>query len=309
MKAFPTFLLALVGLAIFTEKSQAQINVRLQATKQTYVAYEPIEAVLSITNRAGRDIILNGPTSAGQQTGASWLTFEIKDNDNHLVSPKRVVRHEPVIIPAGQTLQRKFMINQSHPMSREGLYRVRASVYFPNLKKYFPSQEVTLNVSDGRKIWSQVVGVPEGRTGEGGYRRYTLLTFASGAAKELYFRLHDEQTGGVRTTYSLGSVILVRNPEAQVDSNNRLHVLHMIAPRTYAHTVLEVDGKVANRDIYREDAQRPRLAASGIGDIVVINGVPESEANASPLDADVRRLSERPQGMPRIDKATGMPIR
>ncbi|MFT5468067.1 MAG: hypothetical protein ACI8UO_003175 [Verrucomicrobiales bacterium] len=309
MKALHTILLTLAGLAFFTQNSEAQINVKLEATKRTYVAHEPIEVVLSITNRAGRDVILGPPTNElGQKTGTSWLRFDIHNNNGHLVSPKRNAVYEPVVIPAGQTLQRKFAINQTHPMSQQGVYRVTASAYFPNLKRYFRTAELNVNVSDGREIWRQVVGVPAGYSGEGSYRRYTLMTFSSGAKKELYFRIHDEKSGAVRATYSLGAVILVRNPEARIDQSNRLHVLHMIAPRTYAHTVLQVDGKIASRDIYREDARRPQLAPSGVGDVVVVNGVPESEANASPLDADIRRLSERPKGLPRINRDTGMPI-
>lgn len=293
-------LLAAAGASIFAPRAAAQISVTLEPTKQIYVAHEPVYAVLTITNRAGSDVVLRGPGNA------PWLAFEVIDSQGHLVSPSKNVDYEPVIIPAGQTLQRKFAINQTYSMSTKGLYRVRANVYFPNLKQYFNSKQNTIHVSDGRELWHQVVGVPSGREGEGTYRRYTLLTFTNGTEKNLYIRVHDERTGAVYATFSLGQVIMVRNPERTIDQQNRLHLLHMGAPRTYAHTVIDVDGKVVSRDIYREDGgNRPQLAPSGVGDVVVVGGISQAEDEANPLDADIHRLSQRPGGLPRVDRVTG----
>ena len=305
MKTLYLFLLGLAAITLLTPRVEAQISVSIKAEKSIYVAYEPLHMVVSITNRAGRDVVLSGQQGS---KNSSWLSFEITDASGHLVSPKRIVNYEPVIIPAGQTLQRKIPINVAYPMSRKGLYRIRGNVYFPQLKKYFNSNLQTIHVSDGREIWHQVVGVPEGYRGEGTYRRFSMLTFANGAEKHLYVRVHDEQNGAVRATFSLGPVILVRNPEFTIDRENRLHTLHMAAPRTYAHSVIDINGAVINREIYREDTERPRLAAAGVGDVVVVGGISEKEEASNPIDADIRRLSERPKGLPRIDRATGMPV-
>ncbi|MEM7012566.1 MAG: hypothetical protein AAF585_13910 [Verrucomicrobiota bacterium] len=305
MKSLPILLLALVAVFTFAPRAQAQISVQMQAEKKIYVAYEPLNMIVAITNRAGRDVVLSGPSG----DSGSWLSFEVTDDKGYLISPKRAINFEPVIIPAGQTLQRKIPINRAYPMARKGEYRIKSNVYFPQLRKYFNSREQRIQVSDGREIWNQVVGVPQGREGEGTYRRYSMMTFSNGAKKELYLRIKQEENSAVRATYSLGPIITVRSPEFTIDKENRLHCLHMAAPRTYAHTVIDVDGVVVNREVYREDVNRPKLAAAGVGDVVVVGGVSEKEDAASPIDADIRRLSERPKGMPRVDRTTGMPRR
>lgn len=305
MKSLPILILALAALFTFAPRAEAQISVQMKPEKKIFVAYEPLNMIVSITNRAGRDVVLSGPSGSS----GSWLSFEVSDSKGYLVSPKRVINFEPVIIPAGQTLQRTIPINRAYPMARKGQYKIRGNVYFPQLQKYFNSREETIQVSDGREIWHQVVGVPQGREGEGTYRRFSMLTFSNGAQKQLYVRVKQQENSAVRATYSLGPVIMVRNPEFTIDSENRLHSLHMAAPRTYAHTVIDVDGAVINREIYREDVDRPKLAAAGVGDVVVVGGVSEKESASNPIDADVRRLSERPKGMPRVNRETGMPIR
>ena len=114
-----------------------------------------------------------------------------------------------------------------YPMGRQGSYRIRVGVYFTQLDQFFNSKEETVQIADGRKLWHQVLGVPEGQGRAGTYRRFTLLTFHSGAEKELYIRVQDERSGAVLTTYSLGQVIMIRDPHVTIDTSNRLHILHM----------------------------------------------------------------------------------
>jgi len=272
--------------------ASAQLSVVMEPAKKLYVAYEPVSVTVSITNRAGRDIVL-------ASRGTSWLSFQVTDSAGNMVSPGGNTAFEPVIIPAGQMLTRKINVNSMYPMGQKGIYRVSASVYFPQLDRYFQSQPTTLQISDGRELWRQVVGVPEGREGEGTYRRYTLLSFNTGSERLLYVRVQDDRSGAVFTTFSLGQFIAVRDPEWTIDSENRLHVLQLGAPRTYAHTVIDVDGQIVAREVYREgNGTRPQLVPSGTGDIVVAGGVSETEANRSPLGPAIHMISERPEGLP-----------
>jgi hypothetical protein len=196
-------------------------------------------------------------------------------------------------------LARKINVNSMYPMGQKGIYRVSASVYFPQLDRYFQSQPTTLQISDGRELWRQVVGVPEGREGEGTYRRYTLLSFNTGSERLLYTRIQDDRSGAVFATFSLGQFIAIRDPEWTIDNQNRLHVLQLGAPRTYAHTVIDVDGQIVAREVYREgNGTRPQLVAAGAGDIVVSGGVSEEEATRNPLGPAIHMISERPEGLP-----------
>lgn len=288
----PQLLAVVTGLWLLgLGSARAQMSVTMEPTKKLFVAYEPVTVTVSITNRAGRDIVL-------ASKGTPWLSFNVTDSNGNLLSPAGRTTFEPVMIPAGQMLSRKIKVNSMYPMGREGLYRVNASVYFPQLDRYFQSQPSTIQISDGRELWRQVVGVPEGREGEGTYRRYTLLSFNTGSERLLYIRVQDERTGAVFATFSLGQFIAIREPEWTIDGQNQLHIMQMGAPRTYAHTVIDVDGQVVARKVYYEaNGQRPQLVPTGTGEIVVTGGISEEDANRNPLGPGIHMISERPEGI------------
>lgn len=279
--------------SVAAPSAQAQIVVNMKPVKKLFVAYEPIQVEVSILNRAGRDVVLSG------KGATPWLTFQISDQSEHLISPEESTDFPPVMVPSGQVLSRTISLNHLYPMSRQGLYRVQASVYFPQLDRYFNSTTETIQVSEAQPLWSQVVGVPEGHEMAGTYRKYMLMTFSNGTQKQLYVRIQDERTGTVRTSFSLGQVILIRPPEWIIDVQNSLHVLHMGAPRTFAYTMIDVDGKVQKREIYHEEeASRPRLSSSNDGTVLVLGGLSDEKARQDPLQAEVRKISERPEGLP-----------
>ena len=57
--------------------------------------------------------------------------------------------------------------------------------------------------TDGRQIWKQTVGVPEGTEGDE-YRTFTLLTMEEQGSKMLYVRLQGQTSGTVYGCYNLG---------------------------------------------------------------------------------------------------------
>ena len=63
----------MVGLAVlnFVGTADAQLEVSITLDKDTYVVHEDILATITVFNRAGRDIILDGP-------GTSWMEFYVK---------------------------------------------------------------------------------------------------------------------------------------------------------------------------------------------------------------------------------------
>ncbi len=294
MNRFFGLILAVFTLAIFSNEASAQLSVQMKPTKGTFVAYEPVKVVLTITNRAGRDVVLSG------RGKTPWLSFQVTDNHGNLISPRNEAMFQPVIVPPGQSLKRTITINSTYSMTERGVYRIQASVYFTQLDQFFNSRSETIQIADGKELWHQVLGVPEGNEGAGTYRRFSLLSFNTGAEKELYLRVQSEQTGAVLTTYSLGQVIMIREPQWTIDLENRLHILHMGAPRTYAHTVIGIDGSIVAREVYREQGvDRPKMISTPEGDVVVVGGISDAEEKKNPVSTNVRKLSERPPGLPK----------
>lgn len=294
MKRFALLASLAVALLLLPQQASAQIGIAIEPSKTTFVAYEPINVTVTINNRAGRDVVLRG---AGERP---WLSFQVNDGNGNMIGGYRAApKFEPVLIGAGQTLRRTIAVNNYYPMTQQGMYTLKATVYFPPLDQLFSSEVKKLQVSDGAEIMRQVVGVPDGLPGAGSYRRFSMLTFNSGSDKTLYLRVQNETTGAVLSTFPLGQIITVRQPEWTFDKENRLHILHMGAPKAFAHTVVDATGQIVARDVYREhNGTRPSLINPGTGDVIVQGGISDVEEKQGVLSADIHPLSERPPGLP-----------
>ncbi len=294
MKHLRTLLLLAIPL-LACLKAEAQIQISLKMDRPLFVAHEPVTGTLTIINRSGRDLVF------GDSNGMSWLDFTVTNGRGHLISPvRRHLNERPIVLSAGQTYEHEVTINRYYPMSTIGTYRVKANVTFPQINRVFQSQNLTIQVTDGQAMWSQIVGVPQGYTDAGKYREYSLMTFYHGArSKALYFRLRDSDSGVVYTTYPLGDYMSLRPPTQAIDTKNQLHVLHMSGPQMYKYTVINIEGDPVQQDtFYEKGTDRPRLDTDAYGNVAVVGGMTAEEKNTPYEETEFRRLSERPGGLP-----------
>lgn len=295
MRRFPFLaFLALFGLFL-TGTASAQIIVDLKLDRTLYLADEPITGELSIVNRAGQDLIF------GDSDGLSWLDFTVTDGAGHLITPSGGVEAErPIVLAAGQSHKHKVTINRRYSMSSIGTYRVKASVTFPQINRVFQTKTITVQVTQGQAMWSQIVGVPQGHPDAGTYREYALMTYYHGArSKALYFRLSQSDSGYVYRTYPIGDYMNLRPPTHAIDSQNQLHVLHMTGPQAYKYTVINIDGEpIRQQKLFEKGANRPELKSTSHGDVTLVGGITEEEVKTPYEQVEFHRLSERPPGLP-----------
>ena len=249
--------------------ANAQIQVQLKFSRLQYIAYEPLLATVTITNLAGRDIDLNN------DAGERW-------------------------IGAGQTVTQKINIASLYPIQDLGTYHVRAHVYFSDLGRYFYSQTKVVEVTDARPIWKQSVGIPASSEAAGDARTYSLMTNRFADHTSLYVRVEDEHRGVVYATYSLGHVISFDEPHAEIDRQNRLHVLHCSAPRAWSYAIIGLNGQLLSHSTLLETKSRPHFKRTADGEVAVIGGVSETAA-VQAVRSVVPKLSTRPNEKPRGD--------
>src|SRR5690349_20850850 len=137
-------------LGFVTGAANAQIEVQLKFSRLQYIAYEPLLATVTITNRAGRDIDLR------DDGGERWFGFEITGGDGQSVTADSSQKMEPLHIETGQTVTQKINLVDLYPIEDFGNYHIRAHVYFSDLGRYFYSQtklvKVTKRVRSGNKV-------------------------------------------------------------------------------------------------------------------------------------------------------------
>ena len=282
---------ALLVFCFVAGAANAQIQVQLKFNRLQYIAYEPLIATVTITNRAGRDIDLR------DDGGQSWFGFEVTRNEGQSVGPAAAPDSQPLHIEASKTVTQKINLTPLFPIEDLGAYHVRAHIYFADLGRFFYSPTKVIEVTDARPIWKQSVGVPGSDSASGATRTYSLMTNRFPDHTSLYVRVEDESRGVVYATYSLGRVIAFDEPHAEIDRENKLHVLHCTAPRTWSYAIVGLNGQLLSRSILLETKLRPHFRRSTDGEIAVLGGMSESAAAHAAQNA-VPKLSTRPEKPP-----------
>lgn len=276
----------------------AQLEMTLTFSRHAYIVYEPIVATVTITNYAGRDIVLEDAPNK------PWLNMEVSTLDGEMLSP--LDPNAPlrsVTVPAGQSVKRSLDLTPMYPIRDVGQHRVRADLYLPEADKYIYSNFVTFDLTSGKTIWRQEVGVPGDR---GDLREVSLLTHRALDRLLLYVRIREVNGNTIYTTRPLGRLVTTgRDPEIMLDRNNSLHVLQEAAPGAFLYTVTNVDGdRIAQQAYSRLGASRPTLVKNPSGVVEERGGqiqvAPAMEVQGGAGAAPVKdpKLSDRPRSLP-----------
>ena len=286
-------LVLLAGLLALAPQLHAQLQVELSISRRFFMAYEPVVATVSITNLAGRDILLQ------DAEGQKWFSFTITNSEESPVAPRDInYQVSPLSIAAGQTVKRKVNLNELYPVNDFGLYRIRASVYFADLHKYFSSAPVGIEISEGKLLWQQAVGVPEGQEGAGSNRVISLLTFRQPKDNELYVRIEDRDAGIVYCTHGIGRILVAEAPQVLLDDQNQLHVLQLVGPKTYTYSHIGLDGEIIEQSTYNQLKSQPHLKKIANGNVAVAGGQMQAPPAAPGTTPKTPKLSDRPAGLP-----------
>lgn len=285
------YLLAILFLASGFQV-HAQIEVNLDIKRRLWVRHEPMEANVSITNNSGHELLLE------DLEGRPWFSFEVMKDGNTPVAPFDADYHlDPLLLPAGQTMKRSVNLTNLYPMNSYATYHIKAVIYLPEAKKYFSSNLVKTEITDGKKIWSQTVGVPDGQEGAGSLRQYTLMTFQQGdKGLTVYVRVEDDETHSILATYPVGRVVSGSTPTGVLGPDNTLHIFHMTAPNTYMLTKIGVDGDWQGQSTWISAEGRAAVRKKEDGTMVVVGA--KREAVLTENDKPVPKLSDRPAVLP-----------
>lgn len=279
--------LSLIFLGLCATQASAQIDVRLQMARKTYVAGETIAVSVSITNHSGQDIVFQGSERIG------WIDFTVESNRNVPMTPLGRPAFGSVKIPLGQTMTRTVDLTKLYPLQTMGNYSVYGVVRLPGqTTDGFISNRLLFNINTAIPYWTQKVGLP-GKAGQS--REYRVLNFTGGQKNMLYAQVIDDRTGTAMQTHSLGEVLMFRKPTVTLDKNQIMHVLYLISPTVWAHTRVGPDGTLLGRDLHkRGNGPDPRMITTPAGAVQVVNGIPYDPRAEAEARVRVRKASERP---------------
>lgn len=276
---------AIVALCAATQ-AHAQVAVRLQMEKSNYLVGEPVSATLSITNHAGRQLVLSGDRVQ------SWLNFQLSVS-GRAVPPARKINYKPVVIPAGRTVARRVVLSAGYALGRMGNYTCNASVKMPGpATNGFTSNRVHFTVASGRTVWLQRAGMPKA---PGEIREYRLITFTDNRGLDLYAEVTSKNTGRRIATLPLGKILTFRKPTATLDGANNMHALYQVKPNIFAHTAISPNGRILSSSFHKRGATGdPRLTTFANGSVHVAGGVPYKPEAEAAQRRKIHNISERP---------------
>jgi hypothetical protein len=272
--------------------SQAQYMIQLSLDKSTFLSQEPMQATVNITNNSGTDVVMGG------RGNSNWLQFHMTDSNGRQFPPVNVEVEEPFVFKAGSAMRRQVLMSETHAISDVGSYAVHAVVYHGPTQSYYQSNRVRFSITEVKPIWKQEFGVPQGLPDAGRVRSYSLHILREDSGSRIYFRLTDERSQLRLATYSLGPISLALDPTFALDSQNRLQVFFLAAPRIFSHCILGPDGKMVTRQYYREGENNRPMLATRAGEMFVSGGIPFDPAAPTPAQQDnARPASQRPPGL------------
>jgi hypothetical protein len=293
---FPSILAFVVGallLAGAAEQVAAQVRVDISFKRKLYVMYEPLIATVTINNLSGRPLLLENSDHH------RWFGFNIETADGRIVPP---INPDYALAPAavgpGEKLTRSVNLTPLFPLHDFGLYRVKATVYVSSFGRYFSSPPLAVEITDGRPIWQEVVGLPGGE-GKPELRTITLLAHKLSRSTRLYVRIEDRERGRVYATHQLGQFLTFGRPEVMLDVDNQIHILQNTLPKQFLYTHLGLGGEVLGQQAYREAGSRPTLAKKEGGTVGVRGGKPFTPGEEEvPTEGATDKLGDRPVPLP-----------
>ena len=277
---------AIVTIAAAIPEASAQLAVRLELSKSSYIVNEPIKATIYITNNAGREVTLSN------QNGRPWLDFNISARGRG-ITPSRRTSYGAAVIAAGETVARSVTLNTTYALGTMGNYMCQAYIQMPEAgRNGFVSNRLSFNVMNGRLVWNQQVGIPEAPEE---IRGYELLTFTGNRSMELFAHVKSINRNQEIATIPLGKIISFRKPTGALDGANNLHALYQVKPNIFGHSCVTPSGILQfTKFVKRGATGDPRLTRFASGEVAVSGGIVYDPVAEEAQRKKVRNVSERP---------------
>lgn len=294
MKPSRLLLYVLLACALLAP-AHGQVGVMLTVKRRHYLRHEPVIGTVTLTNTSGRDLTLEDTPEL------QWFGFQINGPGNNIIPPRNPnYGLDPIELRAGETVKKSVNINELYSLGDPGPLKIRATIYLAGTKRYYVSPLVQIEITEGRQLTRQAAGVPEGLTNGGDTHMFTLLTDYHEEKRILYVRIESQSDGRVFGTYPLGRLIDGAPVQAEFDTGNNFHILHLTGRQAWVLTKIGVNGEFMGQTNYSAPKTRPTLRRLADGRLQIVGGQKEAPIaqQVTPTEPPAK-LSDRPPGLPR----------
>ncbi len=282
----------------------SQIAITIKPSHANYMLYDAVYLRLRLKNYSSHPITF-GTTAKLHGT----LEFDIVLPDGTLAkrAPMRILRDENGVAKAaapesfleGMILgpgefSREITLNLAdyYALQPIGIYSIKAVVRHPQLDKAYESNTETFAVRKGIEKWHCTFGIPDyagKNVGNIRTRNYRLLDFHDGVNMVYYLMIDDARKVYFvkRIAFNLGGGHL--EPQYEIDSMGRLHLLVAVTSRVFAYYLYNYDGRLINRVVYIRTTSTPMMVANPADSSVIVSG-----GRVARKDTDYKEIQDLP---------------
>lgn len=246
----------------------AQVTVEVVLEQQQFLPGESLPVAVRITNLSGQPLRLGADDE--------WLQIAVEGRAGQIV---RRLADPPVrgefTLESSQRATRRLDLAPCFDLSKQGRYRLQATVRIAAWDRQFVSEPVSFYIISGSRLWEREFGVPQSATSAAPEVRKYILQEANYLKQELrlYLRLTDATETRIYRVLALGPMVSFGKPEPQLDRHSNLHLLYQRGRTACSYVVVNPDGQVLIRRTYDIVGSRPRLRWNEAGELVVTGGM------------------------------------
>lgn len=268
----------------------AQVAINIKMDRRNYMVDEAASAVVTITNRSGRELFLHSK-SMGRSV-RSWLDLQVRSGTGRQLQQLKIPGFRAARVPAGQSVSKRIILNHYFRLAEPGLYIVNAVVSDPASNLSYKSGTTNFTLANGRNLQRFSFGVPKSKAP---LREYKVLSFNDGKKTSVFAQVMDKKRSRSLGNLRLGNAMLFFKPRASIDSKNNLHVLYLAKPEVYVHATVNQNCKLVGFQFYKRGRSgQPRFVSFANGEVKVQGGIPFDPSAERRQQIHARRLSDRP---------------
>ncbi len=279
MKKFSAILI--FGLLAILRAPAQVVTLDISLDQEQYLPAEALPVTVHVNNSSGQTLHLGADNY--------WLTFSVQCLDNNASVVKQ--SQPPVAgafdLGSSEVAIKHVDIAPYFDLKQTGRYRVIAFVHIPEWNMDVSSAPKEFDIVDGAELWSQAFGLPmpAGVSNRPPEIRKYVLEEANYLKRQLrmYVLVTDESGGQIFKVSAVGPMVSFGRPEAQLDSDSKLHVLYQSGPESFVYSIINPEGTILSQDEYDYANSRPRLSLDASGNIVVVGGVRRAKPAELPV--------------------------
>ncbi len=254
MKNAIQYLLILFCMQWILPNTLAQIEVKLEPTRQEFLVGESVTFKLTFVNYSDRAVTLCNSNDY------RWLNFNIKQRGStYPVNAKVLAKYPPLTLSPGSKRAYEVDVKPYYNLENEGNYSVTATIVLPGGKLTQTSNNSTFALRQGGVVKSFDVSV------RGQRLKLSVKMLAVKGRSCLFGQVSNQDTHGVLGACFLGHYLSFMRPCIMLDRAMNVHVLCQSTPEFFTYSIMDTYGKRRSYKLYRRSGGPVDLISTGGG--------------------------------------------